>query len=427
MSMPIEASTLTPRYDYANCDMETRLHVQRRTEAIHGLVKKSAETIIAIGEALIDVKDRLPHGSFRDWLAAEFDWNAITAAKYMNIARKYTDSVHLPSQSTEALALLAAPSTPESARLEASEAAQQHGGGITLAHTREIVEHRRAEHEQDAIDAVRGYFMRFSKPQRVKEILQNIRKGNPSGIRHLDAIRQHTSLTFGYPILKKACATLLDEGGVDGWFVEPEAGRGNGSADIEAIVHADPPHREPTAYEDDPFFDEDDTPIGRNKHTHATGNNEWYTPPEYIEAARAVMGEIDLDPASSVAANEWVRANVFVSEEQDGLSWPWFGRIWLNPPYEQPTVTNFCRRVVETHESSQIEQACVLVNNGTETVYGQALLGRCDAVCFPSSRIRFLLPDGSLKDSPLQGQMIVYFGDRSAEFKSVFSKFGVVL
>jgi len=36
--------------------------------------------------------------------------------------------------------------------------------------------------------------------------------------------------------------------------------------------------------------------------TKGTGQNEWFTPDKYIQAAREVMGDIDLDPATSKSA-----------------------------------------------------------------------------------------------------------------------------
>ena len=60
-----------------------------------------------------------------------------------------------------------------------------------------------------------------------------------------------------------------------------------------------------------------------------TGQNEWYTPDEYIEAARDVLEIIDVDPASSWLANKTVKATRYFTAEDDGLTESWEGKVWI--------------------------------------------------------------------------------------------------
>lgn len=178
------------------------------------------------------------------------------------------------------------------------------------------------------------------------------------------------------------------------------------------------------------FFDAYNEVNGEKKSAHVShnsGNNEWYTPAPLIEAARAVMGSIDTDPASSELANRTVKAATYFDEAANGLKQEWRGNVWMNPPYKQPAIGDFCDAVVEKYGSGECEQACVLVNNGTETAWFQTLLSEASAVCFPRTRVRFLDTEGNPSGAPLQGQAVVYLGSFVEAFAARFAEFGKVL
>jgi hypothetical protein len=163
---------------------------------------------------------------------------------------------------------------------------------------------------------------------------------------------------------------------------------------------------------------------GQSRHTNLLGEYEWYTPKAIIDAAREVMGGIDLDPASCSFANRIVRAKEFYSEADDGLQKNWQGRIFVNPPFAHPTVKFFANKLLASLQSGSVKQAIWLSNATTDVAWWQQL-ARHGIVCFHLGRIKFY-GEGEALQPPTLGQSIIYLGNHGEQFRQTFSQFGAV-
>jgi ParB family chromosome partitioning protein len=157
--------------------------------------------------------------------------------------------------------------------------------------------------------------------------------------------------------------------------------------------------------------------------TEGTGEFERYTPSIYIAAVRAAMGEIDLDPATCEQAQKVVKALRYYTVDEDGLSKPWEGRVWLNPPYHRKLQPLFIDKLIAELKSGRTTEAIVLTNNCTDTDWFHTALSTADAVCFAHGRIPFYTPDGT-DVAPTQGQAFFYYGPNVEKFQICFADIG---
>ena len=156
-------------------------------------------------------------------------------------------------------------------------------------------------------------------------------------------------------------------------------------------------------------------------------NNEWSTPSKYIESARKVMGSIDLDPASNDKAQKIVKSTKYFTAANSGLeNKMWNGNIWLNPPYGVGLALPFTGKLCNSYLNGSVDQAIVLTNNTTDTIWFSDTLGEhATAYCFPRLRIQFDAPAGTKKSSNSKGQVFSYLGGNVAAFIAEFQQYGL--
>ena len=144
--------------------------------------------------------------------------------------------------------------------------------------------------------------------------------------------------------------------------------------------------------------------------------DEWLTPPEIIKS----LGEFDLDPCAPIN-RPWDMANSHYTIEDNGLVQPWFGRVWLNPPYGLEAAKWLDR--LADHGNG-----IALIFARTETrMFFDHVWGRADAVLFIEGRLHFHHVDGSrAKANSGAPSCLVAYGENNAS-RLIESGLGVVV
>lgn len=176
---------------------------------------------------------------------------------------------------------------------------------------------------------------------------------------------------------------------------------------------------------------------------HLSKSAEWYTPGYVTDAAKAVLGQIDLDPFSSEKANDTVGALWYYDQEADGLSSSWQHpyrpyvpmTLFINPPGGKHKGVSMPRLAWNKLQMALFEgtvKHAIWIAYSIEQLQQlqkpvETSIGKYP-MCIIDHRLRFI-QDGKPMSSPTHGNAAVYIPgtlDESVNFEYIFSQFGQV-
>lgn len=152
-----------------------------------------------------------------------------------------------------------------------------------------------------------------------------------------------------------------------------------------------------------------------------SGSDVHLTPREVLDPVVEVLGKIDLDPCAEAHGD---RANVpardHYTRKDNGLSKPWKGRVFMNPPYGLE-VTEWVAALINFHKSGDVPEAIALLSSRTDNGWFRAL--DLYPVCFVDHRLHFSGAD----NGAMFPSAIFYLGTlHRAAFERRFAQLGSV-
>lgn len=150
---------------------------------------------------------------------------------------------------------------------------------------------------------------------------------------------------------------------------------------------------------------------------HSSASAEHYTPPIIIDAVVACLGTIDLDPCSDSGDPPNIPARTHYTA--DGLTKPWTGSVYMNPPYGEE-IKDWVTKLCDEHERQDggVTEAITLVPARTDTKWFLRL--RDYVCCFIEGRLTFV---GNDDPAPFPSA-VFYLGEDIGKFHHYFAPMG---
>jgi hypothetical protein len=147
------------------------------------------------------------------------------------------------------------------------------------------------------------------------------------------------------------------------------------------------------------------------------------------------MGGIDLDPASSDIAQTIVRATRYYTVEDNGLALPWWGRVFLNPPYSKIGKDSaqevWANKLIKEYIFGGVDQGIMLAKAALGYDWFKRVWMQADSVCLAHDLIAFKKPrevtglsNGRKSSKAKLGSAFFYFGENKERFREVFETIG---
>lgn len=154
----------------------------------------------------------------------------------------------------------------------------------------------------------------------------------------------------------------------------------------------------------------------KNEVHFSSDSSEWYTPPEIVERAQAVLGDIDLDPCCNPGTPTIPAKEVF-REEDNGLAQLWHGKVYMNPPYGRE-IGDWVKKLCTDYAMGITKEAIALIPARVDTDWFKYF--RDFPICFISHRLKF---SDSENSAPFPSA-VVYLGSDYAKFHQAFASIG---